>query len=259
LPIVAAFASGRADIAAPMTTEPHSGAEAPYWSLSGLREGAWRAGPLLPGTMIFSTAFGALAAQKGLTLTETVLMNLLVMTGIAQLLALEVWTDPMTLGTIISVTTLTLVISARLILMGASLRPWMGTLPSWQIYPVLLLTTDANWIVAMRYRAEKGGGDAAILAGAGLALWACWVGAVVPGYLLGAVIKDPKTFGIDLMLPIFFVAMLVQLWRGPRRAIGWVVAGVVGLIASFLLPGFWFIVIGAVVGSIVGGFVDDPQ
>jgi predicted branched-subunit amino acid permease len=186
-------------------------------------------------------------------------MNVLVFTGIAQLLALEVWTDPMTLGTIASVTTLTLVISARLILMGASLRPWMGPLPAWQVYPVLLLTTDANWIVAMRYRAEKGGGDAAILAGAGLALWACWVGAVVPGYLLGAIMKDPKTFGIDLMLPIFFVAMLVQLWRGPRRAIGWVVAGVVGLAASFLLPGFWFIVIGAVVGSIVGGFVDDSQ
>jgi predicted branched-subunit amino acid permease len=241
-----------------MTTEPQRSAEAPYWSLAGLREGAWRAGPLLPGTMIFSTAFGALAAQKGLTLTDTVLMNVLVFTGIAQLLALEMWADPMTLGTIISVTTLTLVISARLILMGASLRPWMGPLPAWQVYPVLLLTTDANWIVAMRYRAD-GGGDASILAGAGLALWACWVGAVVPGYLLGAVMKDPKTFGIDLMLPIFFVAMLVQLWRGPRRAIGWVVAGVVGLIASFLLPGFWFIVVGAVVGSIAGGFVDDPQ
>jgi len=213
---------------------------------------------MLPGTIIFATAFGALAAQKGITLTDTILMNVLVFTGIAQLLALEVWTDPMTLGTIASLTTLTLVISARLILMGASLRPWMGPLPGWQVYPMLLLTTDANWIVAMRYRSE-GGGDAAILAGAGLALWACWVGAVVPGYLLGAVMKDPRAFGIDLMLPIFFVAMLVQLWRGPRRAIGWVVAGVVGLIASYLLPGFWFIVVGAVVGSIVGGFVDDPQ
>jgi hypothetical protein len=37
----------------PMTTESPSSAEAPYWSLAGLREGAWRAGPLLPGTMIF--------------------------------------------------------------------------------------------------------------------------------------------------------------------------------------------------------------
>jgi hypothetical protein len=29
------------------------------------------------------------------------------------------------------------------------------------------------------------------------------------------------------MLPIFFAAMFVPLWRGARRAIGWAVAGVV--------------------------------
>ena len=206
-----------------------------------------------------SCAFGALAAQKGLTLTDAVLMSMIVFTGIAQLLALEVWTDPLTLGTIASLVTLTLVISARFILMGASLQPWMGALPGWQVYPVLLLTTDANWIVAMRYRAAGGSENAAILAGAGLALWAVWVAAAVPGYLLGALMQDPKRFGIDLMLPVFFVAMLVQLWRGPRRAIGWVIAGVVGLITAQLLPGFWFIVIGAVVGSVAGGFVDDAE
>jgi len=241
-----------------MTTDPKKSAEAPYWTLSGLAEGAWRASSLVPGTVIFASAFGALAAQKGLTLTDTVLMNVLVFTGIAQLLALEVWTDPLTLGTIASLVTLTLVVSARFILMGASLRPWMGSLPAWQSYPVLLLTTDANWIVAMRYRAG-GGGDASILAGAGLALWAIWITAVVPGYLLGAIMQDPKRLGIDLMLPVFFAAMLVQLWRGPRRAVGWAIAGVVALVAAQLLPGFWFIVIGAVVGSIVGGFVDEPE
>jgi predicted branched-subunit amino acid permease len=241
-----------------MTTDLKKSTEAPYWTLRGLAEGAWRAGPLLPGTVIFASAFGALAAQKGLTLTDTVLMNLIVFTGIAQLLALEVWTDPLTLGTVASLVTLTLVVSARFVLMGASLRPWMSPLPAWQVYPVLLLTTDANWIVAMRYRAD-GGGDASILAGAGLALWAVWVTAAVPGYLLGAIMQDPKRFGIDLMLPVFFVAMLVQLWRGPRRAIAWAVAGVVALITAQLLPGFWFIVVGAIAGSIVGGFVDDVE
>ena len=59
------------------------------------------------------------------------------------------------------------------------------------------------------------------------------------------------------MLPIFFAAMLVPLWRGPRRAIGWGIAGVVALVASQLVPGWWFIVIGAITGSIVGGFIDD--
>jgi len=240
-----------------MTTHAKS-AQAPYWSLPGLAEGAWRTAPLLPGTVVFALAFGTIAAQKGLTLSDAVLMNALVFAGAAQLVAIEVWTNPLTLGTIASLATLTAIVNARFVLMGASLRPWMGPLPAWQVYPPLLLTTDATWIVGMRYRAE-GGADASIYAGAGLALWAFWTAAVVPGYLLGAFIADPARFGFDLTLPIFFVAMLVGLWRGPRRAIAWGIAGAVALAAAQLLSGWWFIVIGAVVGSIVGGFIDDAE
>ena len=51
--------------------------------------------------------------------------------------------------------------------------------------------------------------------------------------------------------------MFVPLWRGVRRAAGWAIAGAVALIASYLIPGWWFIVIGAITGSIIGAFVDD--
>jgi predicted branched-subunit amino acid permease len=241
-----------------MTADPHSSAQAPYWSLPGLAEGAWRSAPLLPGTVVFAMTFGTLAAQKGLSLTDAVLMNALVFAGAAQLVAIEVWTDPLTLGTLASIATLTAIVNARFVLMGASLRPWFGPLPVWQAYPPLLLTTDATWIVGMRYRAE-GGGDASIYVGAGLALWAFWTAAIIPGHLLGAFIADPKRFGFDLTLPIFFTAMLIGLWRGPRRAVGWAVAGAVALAAAQLMSGWWFIVIGAVTGSIVGGFVDDAE
>ncbi len=151
-----------------MTTQHPDRAEAPHWTLPGLTEGAWRTAPLLPGTIIFAAAFGALAAQKGLSLADTVLMNVLVFTGVAQLVALELWTDPLRIGTIASLALITAIVSSRFVLMGASLRPWLGPLPAWQVYPALLLTTDANWIVAMRYRSE-GGGDASIHVGAGLA------------------------------------------------------------------------------------------
>ena len=239
-----------------MTTHPHHSAQAPYWSLPGLAEGAWRSAPLLPGTIIFAMAFGTLAAQKGLSLGDAVLMNAVVCAGAAQLVGLEVWTNPLALGTLASIAALAGIVNARLILMGASLRPWLGPLPAWQVYPMLLLTTDATWIVGMRYRAE-GGGDASVYLGAGMAIWASWVAAAVPGYLLGAFVSDPSRFGFDLLLPIFFTAMLVPIWRGAKRAIGWVIAGVVALVAAQLIPGWWFIVIGAVVGSIAGGFIDD--
>ena len=64
-----------------MTTDPHARDQAPHWSLPGLVEGARRCGAMVPGTVVFAAAYGTLAAQKGLTLTEAVLMSALVYGG----------------------------------------------------------------------------------------------------------------------------------------------------------------------------------
>ena len=238
-----------------MTTHSKS-AQAPYWSLPGLAHGARMCGAMVPGTVVFAAAYGTLAAQKGLTLTEAVLMSALVFGGASQLVAMEVWSSPLTLATVVSLAVVTAIVNARFILMGATLRPWFAALPQWQAYAALTSTVDATWLIAMRYRAE-GGSDASIYAGAGLTLWVVWVTFAIPGYLLGAFIADPKRFGFDLVLLVFFAAMFVPLWRGVRRAIGWAVAGLVALAASYLVPGWWFIVVGALSGSIVGAFIDD--
>ena len=211
---------------------------------------------MVPGTMVFAAAFGTLAAQKGLTLAETVLMSALVFGGASQLVAMEVWNSPITLASVVSLAVVTAIVNSRFILMGATLRPWLGALAPWQVYAALNSTVDATWLVATRYRAE-GGSDAAVFVGAGLALWIVWVGMAVPGYLLGTFIADPKQFGFDLMLPIFFAAMFVPLWRGARRATGWVIAGADALIVSYVVPGWWFIVAGALTGSIAGAFIDE--
>lgn len=239
-----------------MTTHSDTRTPAPYWSLPGFAQGARMCGAMVPGTVVFAAAYGTLAAQKGLTLWEAVLMSALVYGGASQLVALEVWTNPITLGTLVSLGVVTAIINARFILMGATLRPWLSPLPQWQAYAALNGTVDATWLVAVRYRAE-GGSNCSVFVGAGLALWIVWVVSAVPGYLLGAFIADPKRFGFDLMLPIFFAAMFVALWRGARRAVGWVIAGVVALIVSYLVPGWWFIVVGALTGSVVGAFIDD--
>lgn len=211
---------------------------------------------MVPGTMVFAAAYGTLAAQKGLTLTEATLMSALVFGGASQLVAMEVWRSPITLTTVVSLAVVTAIVNARFILMGATLRPWLGPLPPWQVYPALGATVDATWLIATRYRAE-GGSDASVFVGAGLALWVVWVGSAIPGYLLGAFIADPKRFGFDLMLPIFFAAMFVPLWRGARRAVGWAIAGAVALVVSYVIPGWWFIVVGALTGSVIGAFIDE--
>jgi 4-azaleucine resistance transporter AzlC len=239
-----------------MTTQSQESAQAPYWSMPGLAQGARLCGAMVPGTIVFAAAYGTLAAQKGLTLSQAVLMSAFVYGGASQLVALEVWTNPVTLATVVSLAVVTAIVNARFILMGATMRPWLSPLPPWQAYAALNGTVDATWLVAVRYRAE-GGSDCSVFVGAGLTLWIVWVASAVPGYLLGAFISDPKRFGFDLMLPIFFAAMFVPLWRGASRAIGWAIAGVVALIVSYLVSGWWFIVIGALTGSIAGALIND--
>jgi predicted branched-subunit amino acid permease len=51
--------------------------------------------------------------------------------------------------------------------------------------------------------------------------------------------------------------MLVPLWRGSRRAVSWIVGGVVALAADQLFGGVWYVIAGAVAGSVAGAFIDD--
>jgi predicted branched-subunit amino acid permease len=240
-----------------MTANPATRANA-YWSLAGLAEGVRVTLPLVPGTCVFAAAFGTIAAQKGLSLAETMLMSGAVYAGASQLVALEAWPDRMTLAAAATIVLVTVTVNLRCVLMSAALRPWLGTLPSWQVYPALFFTTDSQWLIGMRYRAQ-GGADASVFVGSGLIMWALWIASTVIGYWLGALATDPKRFGLDLILPIFFAAMLVPLWRGKRRAASWAIAGAVALLTAWLTPGWWFIVVGALAGSVAAGFIDERE
>lgn len=229
---------------------------APYWSLEGFVLGARLVLPLMPGMIAFGIAVGSATAAKGLTLVEHLLMNTLVYAGLSQLVALEIWPAEMTYGAIGGLALVAATVNARMLLLGAGLRPWLGPLPAWQIYPTLHLLTDPGWIIAMRYRAD-GGSDAAVLLGGGLFTFVFWSAATTAGYLAGSLVPDARVIALDLIMPIFFVAMLVPLWRGSMRAIPWIVAGVVALLVHQFVPGWWYVIAGSLAGIAAAGFVDD--
>jgi 4-azaleucine resistance transporter AzlC len=226
--------------------------------MAGAMEGVRLASPLIPGSCVFAAAFGAAAAEKGLTLTEATLMSTFVFAGLSQFVSLEVWASDWTLPAILTIALVCGTVNLRLVLASASLRPWMGRLPSWQSYGALSTLTDANWLIATGYHA-KGGRDVGVFVGAGLVLWVFWIVFTVPGYLLHGLIPDPKAWGIDMVMPAFFVAMLVPQWKSHVQTRAWLVAGAVSLATAWLLPGFWFIIAGALAGALVGGLLDDRE
>jgi predicted branched-subunit amino acid permease len=241
-----------------MTDDRSAAYRRPSWSLDGLRLGAILMAPALPGMMAFAIAIGATEARKGFAPIEAALMNLLVYAGASQMVAMEAWPQQVTLASVPALALLVATVNARMLLFGASLRPWLGPLPAWQIYPMLQLTTDPGWIICMRYRA-KGGNDAGVFLGGALVVWVAWLATTAAGYLAGALVADPRKIALDLVLPIFFAAMLVPLGRGRRRAVAWGIAGAVALATEHLVSGWWFVMAGALAGGLAEAFLEEAR
>jgi predicted branched-subunit amino acid permease len=179
-----------------MTISPAQTHRPPRWTLHGFRLGAMAVLPLLPGVVAFGVAFGTVAARKGFTLIDAFVMSATVCAGMAQLVVLQSFPAKLTLTAIAGMALITAVVCMRFLVIGASLRPWLGGLPAGKVYPALFVLTEPNWIMSMRYRAE-GGSDAAFtfFAGSGVMVWAVWVLATAPGYWLGTSVGIPGRFG----------------------------------------------------------------
>lgn len=237
-----------------MTARPD---KAPF-TLDGVRLGALMALPTFPGAFAFGVAFGAAASAKGLTLAETVAMSAFVFAGMSQMVALEAWPMHWSWSAIATLCLLTAVVNSRMILMGAALHPWISTRSQGFNLFQLSLLTDLNYLMGVRHQAN-GGRDLGVLVGAGLASWVGWIAWTIPGHVLGGLLADPKRYALDLVMPVYFVCLLVPLWKGPRAAAPWAVAGAVAYAASELLPGHYFILIGAVAGMAAAALQGDDE
>lgn len=236
-----------------MTTHIHRSDA--YWSRDAIWPGIVAISPMLPGTLAFALAFGAQCAQMKFSLAELEAMMAFVYGGLSQFVAVQSWPHELTPSAIATLALLTFTVNVRFALMSATLRPWFGTLPAWQAYPAMLFVTDGGWLAAMRYR-EHGGGNAMFYLGGALTLYVVWLFAAIPGFLLAEQLTDPKRYGVDLVMPAFYAAMLVPAWKGARRAIPWAVAGLVALLVQKFVPGWWFIIAGALSGAISAGFIE---
>ena len=126
-----------------------------------------------PGFIMFALAFGTAAAQKGLSLGEALGLCAFVYAGASQMVGLEIWQKVWTPATILTIMTVTAIVNSRMILLGATLQPWLKHEPLARTALNLFLITEAGWIVSTRYHNE-GGRDVGVLLGMRASL--LWIG-----------------------------------------------------------------------------------
>ncbi len=167
-------------------------------------------------------------------------------------MGLQLWQPVFSASGLAAVVVVVLAVNMRLLLMSAALYPTLSRLPPWAAYLSLTSLTDANFVIASRHQAV-GKRDAGYFLGAGLFLWIVWVLSIIPGHQLGNLMADPRRFGLDLIMPLIFTTHLPGMIKLKRDMLVLPVAACTALAFSYLVEGYWFIVAGALVGSLLAG------
>lgn len=218
-------------------------------TIAGVVRGARVGAPMLPSGFVYGLAFGTLASGMGLSTLEAVIMSAAVFSGTAQVAVLQVWP---TLAGVLPAFLIVAVANLRYVLMGASLRPWLGTLPPVRAGLPLLFMVDGAYAIAMRARAG-GDHDAGVMLGASLMSFAGWVVATALGYQLGRLLADPRAIGLDFVVVAFCVAAATQMARLSRDLWPALAAGLVVVLLELTVPGPWTLVGGAAAAVLVAG------
>lgn len=198
--------------------------------------------------IVFGVAFGLAAVQTGLGESSIVAMSTLVFAGAAQFAVLKLWGEHVPL---IPLIVTVFAINARHLLMGATLYPWLRELPLAKRYGVMLVVSDANWAMSMQaFSCGKPGFG--LLFGGGIALWSAWTLGSWMGIYFGSAIHDPVSWGLDMVMGCFLLAMVVGGQKSLRMLIIWIVAACSSLWAYWFLPENSHVIVGALAGGVLG-------
>lgn len=178
-----------------------------------------------PGVFVLSASFGAVA-QPVMGPVAPILMSLLQYAGASQLAATSVLAAD---GSAAAAIAAGVMLNARFLPMSVVAAP---ALRGGRLRRSIEAQTivDTSWALGTRGRA---GFDRAAMLGATLPQYPAWVLGTATGVLFGGLLDDPRVFGVDAIVPAFFLGLLVH-EIGHRRAVAACLLG--GAIALALTP-----------------------
>ena len=208
----------------------------------------WRGfGALMPlwlGLIPFGAAYAVSARAAGLTLFETQLMSLIVLSGGAQFSAAGLFAVNASPLTIVATTFL---INARHLLYGVSLGRLLPFGLRERFLAAHLLTDEAYGVTLSNPLRSV-----SFFMGAGSSLYLIWNLSTLAGALLSDLVPDPAALGLDFIFPLAFLALLIPLLKGWPTLTVAVFSGLLALAASQVVNTGLAVLLVGILGPLLG-------
>ena len=213
--------------------------------LAGVREGV----PVWIAAAPVGLVFGAVAAAQGLSVADAAFMGATVFAGASQMVAVDLYGRSVPLWLIVLSV---FAVNFRHVLYSAAVTPTMRAFPPLARWTGFHLLIDPQYALAEKRVEGRRPVGPAWWFGLGLPIYALWVAECALGAAFGRLIADPAAFGLDMILPIYFLALVMGFRARPH----WLaVVGTSGAVALLVyhspLGPPWHVSIGGLAGILV--------
>lgn len=201
--------------------------------------------PVFISAAPFGALFGAVAVANGQTIAEAVLMSATIYAGASQLVGIELFGHKVQAWLIVLSI---FAVNFRHILYSAAITRFITHFTPMQKFWTFFLLTDPQFAETVK-RGETGRHVSfSWYMGFGLVIYFPWLIMTTLGAIFGQMIGDPKIIGLDVLLPVYFMGLVLG-FRKRDNFLPVVAASTVGSILAYHFVGSpWHVSLGAVAG-----------
>ena len=220
----------------------------------GVRRGLRASVAVALGPLVWGISFGVIAIEAGFGTIGATIMSLVVYSGSAQMVAMDMVQRD---AGIVAILVSTFLVSLRYILMGMTMSGWFRSTPRWLFLPGIHYLSDQSWAMTINELREKRR-DIGYFFGLNIGMVVSWVagsalGALAGGWLAGSI--DGLYFASTAAL----VGILAEMKVRRQDVLPWIVAAIAAIGAHELFGGSWYVFIGIGAGLAVALVTGDDD
>ncbi|OJF91463.1 AzlC family ABC transporter permease [Pararhizobium antarcticum] len=212
--------------------------------------------PVMVSASPFGALFGALAVDNGFSVFDAVFMSITLYAGASQMVGIELFGNKVQPWLIVLSI---FAVNFRHILYSASITRHVRHFSPVQKIVTFFLLVDPQYAETEK-RAERGEPITFFwYLGFAMIIYVPWQFMTFLGAYFGQMIGDPRAIGLDVLLPIYFMSLVL----GFRKRDNWLpvvaVSSVASVAAMHIVGSPWHVSIGALAGILLAACLPLPR
>ncbi|AXX91254.1 branched-chain amino acid permease [Malaciobacter molluscorum LMG 25693] len=212
--------------------------------------------PISISVLIYGVVLGVICTSKSITFIQLALMNIFIFAGSSQFVIVDMINNPINISIVVGSA---LLINLRYFLITASLNDLFVRSSINKKLFIVHFVTDESWAVTLNKKKENENINIYFLLGGGFCIFVSWFIGTSIGYYFGALISNPKLYGLDFAFLALFISIVASMYKKRSDLIVYCTTAIIAVILEKTISNMSYIIFSSLIGCYIYIFINKRE